>query len=1063
MRRRLATLTYTPALLLSLAVLLTSGAAQAQAPTNNASPKLRYEGDLYGDFALIGSALGQNCQPETPMPLIGTTPANNKFVPGEPSCYKKDTSPDFFWTLDDWTLENTGATTRPYLAPSGAPATNPLLARTQAVLTLPPGAQVTYARLYWAATRYNSLAGDKVSEPDLTATLSRPGVTGFDKSLTADDYAFEYTPGQEYQYQSTADITSIVKAYGSGRYQVSDVLAIPLDATGGEFLFDNWWMVVFYELPGADKRHLKLFDSMKVVGSAADAVSFALSGFYVPPYAVDAKLGVVAFDGDEPDLEDTFSFNNKRLGNDLNPQNNFFNGTRSWTRKSPGVRTDTPLAGIPTGTDGVLDSYPMSHRGDRPQLAGTAGSISGMDLDVVDVTVAVGDKSAKVDVSTAADKFWLGGFVTSITTQAPDFTNTLKSARNLTRTDGTVRPGDTIEYTISTINVGDDDSRDTVLTDALPAQLDYVPGSLQLLTVAASDPTPAPRVLTDTKSDDDVGSYDPTTRTLTVYLGTGATRTKGGSLKRKLGASPGESTSISFQMKVKPTTVGKVENQAIIEAGGMLGIDPVKTPSRSPSGSGPTKIEVAIVPVPVITAPAPGSLISDKSPTYTGTSLPGTTVTVKLADGTPLCTATTDATGAWSCKSGTLLSEGPRTIEVVATDSSGNPSQPATSTFTVDTVAPATPVITSPSSGAILTEQRPVFTGTAEANSTVTVKVDGKVIGRVSADGTGKWLITPSEPLTEGPHTVSATATDAAGNTSSAASVPFSIAANPPETTITSQPPLSTTSTTASFTYEANVGVDSFECSLDGLAFVPCSASGKTYTELSERRHTFAVRARGYGGAVDPTPATYTWTVGIDTDKDGIPDSVETATGTDSNNDDTDGDGIKDGVEDKNGDGSVDPGETDPRKPDSDGDGIKDGVEDANQNGRVDADETDPRNPDSDNDGLKDGVEDTNQDGVVDTGETNPRNPDTDGGGVKDGDEDKNKNGKVDPGETNPRDPADDDTDGDGIPNRLEDKDKDGVVDPGETDPRSPDSDNDGISDGTEDTDKDGVVDLGET
>lgn len=74
-----------------------------------------------------------------------------------------------------------------------------------------------------------------------------------------------------------------------------------------------------------------------------------------------------------------------------------------------------------------------------------------------------------------------------------------------------------------------------------------------------------------------------------------------------------------------------------------------------------------------------------------------------------------------------------------------------------------------------------------------------------------------------------------------------------------------------------------------------------------------------------------------DTDGDCIPDSVESATGTDPNKSDTDGDGLPDGWiavsglgEDVNCNGKVDvdengnPIETDPRKTDSDGDGISD-------------------------------------------------------------------------------------------------------------------------------------------
>ncbi|MFY0525600.1 Ig-like domain-containing protein [Archangium gephyra] len=1054
---------YAPALLLALAVLLTAGSARAQAPTNNADPKLRYTADLYGNFALIGNTLGQDCRSTTPRPLTGRMPPNGT-VFGETSCSGRDTSPDFFWTLDDWTLENTGASTRPYLAPGVTPTSpNPLHARSQAVLTLPPGARVVYARIYWAATRFNSAAGDKIAAPDLTATVSRSGVAGFEKFLTADDYAFQQDPGAEYQYQSTADITDLVKAYGAGVYQVSDVQAIPFDTTTGEYLFDAWWMVVFYEEPAANKRHLKLFDSMRVV-AGTPGTTISLAGFHVPAYAQDAKLGVIAFEGDDPapDINDTFEFNGALISNDLNPPNNFFNSTRSWTNKKTSVRTDTPLTGVPTGTDGVLDTLPISHRYDRPQLTGTAGSLSGMDLDVVDVTVAAGAKSATVRVNTSGDKFWLGGFITSITTQAPDFTNTLKSVRNVTRTDGTVRPDDILEYTITTRNVGDDHSRDTVLTDPLPAQLDYVPGSLRLLTVAASDSL-APGPLTDATGDD-VGHYDSSRHTLTVYLGTGATPTSGGSIKGIVSPGDvGESTSISFQMRVKSTTVGKVENQAFITAGGLLGIDPVTTPSRSPAGSGPTRIEVAIVPTPVITAPATGSITHDNTPTYTGTALPGTTVTVRSSGGTVLCTATTDASGNWSCTGTTPLAEGPHTVNAVATDSAGNPSQPASTTFTVDTVAPNPPVITYPTSGAVLTIQRPLFTGTAEPNATVIVSVDGKVIGRVVADSAGNWSFPAPEPLADGAHTVSAIAKDAAGNTSSATSVPFTIDAKPPDTRIltVTPPEPETMSTTVSFTFDAlgRGDVGSYDCSLDGRTFVTCG-SPKSYTDLTDGWHTFAVRARTYSGVVDPTPATYTWFIGLDTDKDGIADSIETATGTSPTDDDSDDDGITDGNEDANRDGYVDPGETDPRNRDTDGDGLQDGTElgltapqGSNTNTSIfqpDVDPTtttDPLDSDTDDGGVSDGVEDTNHNGRIDAGERNPNDPADDKVGAKDTDGD----GIPDDVETaTGTDPNDDDSDDDGILDGNEDADRDGIVDAGETNPRNRDTDGDGLQDGTE-------------
>jgi hypothetical protein len=65
--------------------------------------------------------------------------------------------------------------------------------------------------------------------------------------------------------------------------------------------------------------------------------------------------------------------------------------------------------------------------------------------------------------------------------------------------------------------------------------------------------------------------------------------------------------------------------------------------------------------------------------------------------------------------------------------------------FTVDTTAPLPPVVTAPVAGSTLATTTPTLSGTAEANSTVQVQVDGAVVGTVKADGAGLWsLLTPS-------------------------------------------------------------------------------------------------------------------------------------------------------------------------------------------------------------------------------------------------------------------------------------------------------------------------------
>lgn len=132
---------------------------------------------------------------------------------------------------------------------------------------------------------------------------------------------------------------------------------------------------------------------------------------------------------------------------------------------------------------------------------------------------------------------------------------------------------------------------------------------------------------------------------------------------------------------------------------------------------------------------------------------------------------------------------------------------------------------------------------------------------------------------------------------------------------------------------------------------------------------------------------------------------------------DSDHDGLPDSVEDYNGNGQVDPGETDPFDADTDDDGLPDGTEDFNGNRLVDTGETDPLDADTDDDGLLDGIEDADGDRVVGAGETDPLNPDSDTDGLADGDEDRDHNGVVDAGESDPLNP---DSDGDGLSDGFE-------------------------------------------
>ncbi|HGW4837711.1 TPA: Ig-like domain-containing protein, partial [Pseudomonas aeruginosa] len=154
-------------------------------------------------------------------------------------------------------------------------------------------------------------------------------------------------------------------------------------------------------------------------------------------------------------------------------------------------------------------------------------------------------------------------------------------------------------------------------------------------------------------------------------------------------------------------------------------------------------------------APAAPVLNPSNGTTLSGTAEPGATVTLTDGNGNPIGQVTADGSGNWSFTPGTPLPNG-TVVNATASDPTGNTSAPASTT--VDSVAPAAPVV-NPSNGAEIS-------GTAEPGATVTLTDgSGNPIGQVTADGSGNWSFTPSTPLADGT-VVNATATDPAGNTS---------------------------------------------------------------------------------------------------------------------------------------------------------------------------------------------------------------------------------------------------------------------------------------------------------
>jgi hypothetical protein len=199
------------------------------------------------------------------------------------------------------------------------------------------------------------------------------------------------------------------------------------------------------------------------------------------------------------------------------------------------------------------------------------------------------------------------------------------------------------------------------------------------------------------------------------------------------------------------------------------------------------------------------------------------------------------------------LSEGSHTFSVKAQDAVGNQSGFASYTWSIDTSSPPMPSITSkPSNPASQTSASFSFTDT-ETGVGFLCQLDTGAFNACSSPQTYSGL-------SEGSHTFSVKARDAAGNQSGSAGYTWTISTTAPATpSITSSPSNPTNQTNASFSFtDTETGV-SFICQLDGSAFSACS-NPQNYAGLSDGNHAFSVKAQDTAG-LQSEAAGFTWKV----------------------------------------------------------------------------------------------------------------------------------------------------------------------------------------------------------
>lgn len=171
-----------------------------------------------------------------------------------------------------------------------------------------------------------------------------------------------------------------------------------------------------------------------------------------------------------------------------------------------------------------------------------------------------------------------------------------------------------------------------------------------------------------------------------------------------------------------------------------------------------------------IATPAMGAQTADNTVTLSGAGEAGLTILVELRDAMGAVVATfmptADAMGTWSVDTN-ALADGTYTVSATSSDAAGNMSSAGPVGFTVDTVAPAV-ALDAPANGTRTNDDTPTISGTTEPGAGVVIEltdVNGAVLQTLNptVDAQGGFTVDAAQ-LPEGTYTVTATATDAAGN-----------------------------------------------------------------------------------------------------------------------------------------------------------------------------------------------------------------------------------------------------------------------------------------------------------
>ncbi|HYK55169.1 MAG TPA: hypothetical protein VEV15_01740, partial [Flavisolibacter sp.] len=339
--------------------------------------------------------------------------------------------------------------------------------------------------LYWGGSTAKPVSGrNKVK-------LKLPNETGYMDIVADEDFgAF----GNEH-YQCFTDITTLVNnnSQTDGTYWVANV-----DAQEGKSGVEaGWTIVIVYQNDLAPSyRNLTVFDGLAGIQSNGAAYDIPVSGFLTPPVGpVSFELGFVAYEGDRGLTGDYMSFNGNIIADAAHNTNNTFNA--SITYNGSIVTTRNPVHANTLGYDASILMFPNKSS-----------------------TVKLGNNvsTAKVTLATSQDRYAIGVVTTAIDVLNPYYTF-YQSFSNITSPGQPIKVGETVEFTYTLKNIGNDISKNTVFTNTISPLLTNI---TQLQTKTDNGAW----VNYTTNKDGDAAEF--INNQITFRVGSGANSTKGG-------------------------------------------------------------------------------------------------------------------------------------------------------------------------------------------------------------------------------------------------------------------------------------------------------------------------------------------------------------------------------------------------------------------------------------------------------------------------------------------------------------------------------------------------------